>query len=143
MYNDEFDTELIDYLLTFFRLHGADSLSVTSLIVGDDIYRIRLENNDIVLQLFYEKEDDNCEAQIRITNILLKGKMKNIGMSKKIINTLLDYSWNHNDMSLWMFELINKSWSTYLVHNGAQMIQEETQFEGAVLLIQDKLADVI
>ncbi len=143
MYNDEFDKELIDYLLTFFRLHGADSLSVTSLIVGDDIYRIRLENNDIVLQLFYEKEDDNCEAQIRITNILLKGKMKNIGMSKKIINTLLDYSWNHNDMSLWMFELINKSWSAYLVHNGAQMIQEETQFEGAVLLIQDKLADVI
>lgn len=46
---------------------------MSSRIVGDGIYQIRFENPNMVLQFFYEKEDGNCEAQIRITNILLKG----------------------------------------------------------------------
>lgn len=140
MYNNSFDNELRDYLLEYFQEQKAEQLKVTSMIEGDNIYRIRFENEEIVLQLLYEEESEECEAQIRITNFLLKGKMKNIGLSKGIINKLLDYCHAHDDMSLWIYDLINRSWCTYLIQHGALMCQEETQFEGATLLIRDTIA---
>ena len=130
MYNDIFDKELIDYLLMYFQSQKVDQLNVTSFIVGDNIYQIRFENEEVVLQFFYEKESNDCEAQIRITNILLNGKMRNKGLSKNLINNLLDYCHNHGDMSLW---------KEYLVQHGAIVYQEESLLEGAVLLIRDTI----
>jgi len=139
MYNDTFDKELIDYLLMYFQSQKADQLNITSFIVGENIYQIRFENDEVILQFFYEKESKDCEAQIRITNILLKGKMRNKGLSKSLINNLLDYCQDHGDMSLWIYELINQSWKEYLVQHGAIVYQEESLFEGAILLIRDTI----
>ncbi|OBR96834.1 hypothetical protein CLRAG_03430 [Clostridium ragsdalei P11] len=135
MYNDRFDKELIDYLLIYFESQKVEQLNVTSFIVGDNIYQIRFENKEMVLQFFYEREHEHCEAQIRITNILLKGTLRNKGLSKNLINNLLRYCHNHGDMSLWIYELINRSWKEYLVAHGARVFQEESRLEGAILLI--------
>lgn len=138
MYNNNFDKELIDYLSIFFQSQKIEQpLSVRSLIVGDNVYKIRFESDEMVLQLLYEKESGDCEAQIRITNILLKGTLKNKGLSKNLINNLLNYCHNHGDMSLWIYELINQSWKEYLIKHGAILCQEETLFEGAILLIKN------
>jgi len=66
-------------LLNYLKSKKVDQLNVSSRIVGDGIYQIRFENPNMVLQFFYEKEDGNCEAQIRITNILLKGDVAKKG----------------------------------------------------------------
>lgn len=139
MYNDIFDKELIDYLLIYFQSQKVEQLNMTSFLVGDNIYQIRFENNEMVLQLLYEKESEDCEAQIRITNILLMGKLKNKGLSKDLINNLFDYCHDHGDMSLWIYELINQSWKDYLVQHGARVIQEEKLFEGAILWIPNRI----
>jgi GNAT superfamily N-acetyltransferase len=139
MYNDIFDKELIDYLSVFFQSQKVEQLNVTSFIVGENIYQIRFENEEMVLQFFYEKEDESCEAQIRITNILLKGKLKNKGLSKNLLNNLIQYCHNHGEMSLWIYELINQSWKNYLVKHGARIYQEESLLEGAALLICDEI----
>ncbi|MBY7024002.1 MULTISPECIES: hypothetical protein [Clostridium] len=135
MYIDLFDKELIDYLMNYLQSKKVDKLNVSSRIVGDGIYQIRFENTNLVLQFFYEKEDENCEAQIRITNILLKGNVAKKGLSKEIINELLNFCNNHGNMSLWIYELINKSWKEYLVQNGAKVLKEESLYEGAVIWI--------
>lgn len=138
MCDNNFDKELIDYLSIFFKLEKIEQqLNVTSFNSGNNIYQIRFDSDEIVLKLFYEKESDDCEAQIRITNILLKGKLKNKGLSKKIINNLLNYCHAHGDMSLWIYDIINQSWKDYLVERGAIVLREETQFQGAALLIKD------
>ena len=139
MHNNDFDKELIDCVLEYFQEQKTEPLEVTSMIIGDNLYRIRFENKEIVLQLLYEAESEDCEAQIRITNILLQGKMKKRGFSKGIINKLIDYCHAHGDMSLWIYELINQSWCEYLIQHGAIMYQEETLFEGAVILIRDTI----
>ncbi len=66
-------------MLNYLKSKKVDQLNVSSRIVGDGIYQIRFENPNMVLQFFYEKEDGNCEAQIRITNILLKGDVAKKG----------------------------------------------------------------
>lgn len=134
---EEFDKELIDFLHLAFQVQKINNLKVSSLPLDDDIYRIRFENDEMVFQCLYEKECDDCEAQIRITNILLKGSLKNRGISKYLINALLVYCRKHGSMSLWIYELINQSWCNYLLQHGAVMFQEESLYEGAVLLIPD------
>ena len=139
MYNNIFDKELIDYVLNYFELQKVGQINVISSIVGVNIYQIRFENEYMVLQLFYEQESEDCEAQIRITNILLKGELRNKGISKHLINSLFDYCHNHGDMSLWIYELINRSWKEYLTQNGAKVFQEESMYEGAIVLICNKI----
>jgi len=56
-------------------------------------------------------------------------------LSKEIINELLNFCNNHRDMSLWIYELINKSWKEYLVQHGAKILKEESLYEGAVICI--------
>lgn len=139
MYNDLFDKELIEYLTSFFQNNYTESVEVTSLLIGDGLYEIRFENQHIVLQLLYEKACDDCEAQIRITNILLSGSMRHIGLSKKLLNALYRYCRAHGDMSLWIFDLVNRSWCDYLAGHGAVIIRQESQFLGAVLFIENEI----
>lgn len=139
MYNENYDKELIEYLSGYFQEQKTGELEQTSIIVGDNTYKIRFKNSEIVLQLLYEAESKDCEAQIRITNILLQGKLRKKGLSKGIINRLVDYCHAHGDMSLWIYDLINQSWCAYLIQHGAIMYQEESQFEGAVILIRDPI----
>ncbi len=141
MYNDNFDKELIDYLVEFFKSQKITQLDVKSNKDSDNRYNIHFENKEqeIILKLLYEKKDEKCEAQIRITNILIKGKLKGKGLSKKLINNLLDYCHKHEDMSLWILQLINKNWKEYLIQKGAIIAKEETSLEGAILSIQNKI----
>lgn len=139
MYNDVFDKELIDYLKIFFQLYGIQISEQTSFAVGENVYQIRFESEDFVLQFFYEKESAECEAQIRITNILIKGTLNRKGLSKKLINHLWDYCYHHDTMSLWIYDLINQSWKDYLVQKGSVIAREETRYEGAILYIKEKI----
>lgn len=139
MDKNNFDRELINYLQQYFNDEKIEQLKVKSQPIDNNIYQIRFENEEIVLQFFYEAEDENCEAQIRITNILLKGKMQKNGLSKRIINKLFDFCNIHGDMSLWIYDLINQDWCKYLINHGAKMVKEETKFEGAILLISNKI----
>ena len=125
-YNDRFDRELIDYLMGFFSRNAVEILNTTSDVVQESLYQIRFEGKEIVLQFFYEQEDSDCEAQIRITSILLQGTLKRTGLSKSLINELLAYCKRHNDMSLWIYDLINQSWCAYLIQHGAILIQPES-----------------
>ena len=70
-YNDEFDKELIDYLYSFFDKSSIKDIKVRSLY-GYSNYEIRFANKCLVLKLVYVKSTDDCEAQIRISSILLK-----------------------------------------------------------------------
>lgn len=125
MYNNVFDKELIDYLLEFFQAQNVGHLNVTSFIIENGIYKIRFENSDLVLEFFYDEETSDCEAQIRITSVLLQKQLKGVGISKKLINSLLDYCHKHGDMSLWIYDLINRSWATYLIQHGATVGYEK------------------
>ena len=138
MYNT-FDKELIDSLQRFFREEEMGQVGVTSDIVGDGIYQMRFENSNFVLEMYYSREDDLYEAQIRVISLLLKGPLKRKGLSKRILNALLKYCQEHEGMSLWICDLINRSWTQYLVQHGAVLVRQESLNEGAVVLIRDRL----
>ena len=63
-------------------------------------------------------------------------RVQGTGISKGLLKTLLEYCTAHNDMSLWIFDLINKTWIDYLIKHGAVLVQEETLDAGAVLWIK-------
>lgn len=139
MYVDGFDKEIIDYLLDVFKKMEIINISVNSYVAAQDVYKIRFENDEIVLQFYYRKEQPDCEAQVNITNILIKGNYKGKGISKKIINSLIDYCDNHGTMTLLIYDLINRSWCQYLLNKGGRLLQHETFDEGAIVHLPKKL----
>lgn len=139
MYVDGFDKEIIDYLLDVFQKMKIINVSVNSYVAAQDVYEIRFENDEIVLQFYYRKEQPDCEAQVNITNILIQGNYKGKGISKKIINSLIDYCDNHGTMALLICDLINRSWCQYLLNKGGRLLQAETLYEGAIVHLPKKL----
>ena len=112
-------------------------MNIQSSYENSECFRIRFENDSFVLQLFYEKESPECEAQIRITNILINPPLKRKGLSKTIMKELLNYCKNHQDMSFWVFDVINQSWCNYLISHGAKLVQEGDAYSGAILWIEN------
>lgn len=109
--------------------------------VKQNIWVLRFANADdsFVLKLYFEGAYDQYEPQIRVESLMLRGELKGKGMSKKIINFLVDYCKDHRPTTLWLIDVINRGWKQYLISQGARLVQEETREAGAVLYIPEKI----
>lgn len=102
------------------------------------VVRYTNENESFVLKFYYEAENGGYEAQVRIASLMLMGQLKGHGISKEIINYLVEYGQKYK-VSVWIVDVINREWKQYLISQGAKLVQEETREAGAVLYIPEKI----
>ena len=109
--------------------------------VQQNIWELRFSNFDesFVLNIYFEGADGQYEPQIRIESLVLRGRTKGQGLSKKILNFLVDYCAANQPTTLWLVNVINREWKMYLISQGARLIQEEGGNNGAVLSIPGKI----
>ena len=109
--------------------------------VQKNIWELRFSNFDesFVLNIYFEGADGQYEPQIRIESLVLRGRTKGQGLSKKILNFLVDYCAANQPTTLWLVNVINREWKMYLISQGARLIQEEGGNNGAVLSIPGKI----
>lgn len=58
----------------------------------------------------------------RIESLVLRGRTKGQGLSKKILNFLVDYCAANQPTTLWLVNVINREWKMYLISQGARLI---------------------
>ncbi|MFQ9389269.1 MAG: hypothetical protein ACLR1V_11265 [Coprococcus sp.] len=104
-YNDEFDRELMNYLIQFLRLEGVEVRDIRSRQSSETVYDIRVDIDGFALMFQYEKAGNAGEAQIRFELRMRQPEVQNIpvGMLVNMLNVLLLYCRVHGTMTLWMF----------------------------------------
>lgn len=105
-YNDEFDRELMNYLIQFLRLEGVEVRDIRSRQSSETVYDIRVDIDGFALMFQYEKAGNAGEAQIRFELRMRQPEVQNIpvGMLVNMLNVLLLYCRVHGTMTLWMFK---------------------------------------
>lgn len=147
IYNDEFDRELLNYLVQFLTLEGVEITNITSAKSSETVYDIKIMLRGFVLGFQYEKASSAGEAQIRFTlfpkNEVGGNERFPADMLINMMNVLLLYCKIHGSMTLWMFNVqaFGEEWKNILLSRGATMMQDDPAglYGGTVLQIEKKL----
>lgn len=141
--NGDFDLCLLDYMSAVLADENIVLKTTKSVQFDNDTYLIEYIGDDFSLSFAYVKDcykmgELTRSAQIRIINISLSQRLRGKQLSKIILNALTAFC-EQVHATLWLTRFSNKSWSDYLIENGAIAVGESSDDLGPLLKIVNRL----